>query len=117
MATVELAIVMPVAVLLVLGTIEFGSIFYVRNMMIHAASDAARTLSVPGVTTAEAEQLALSRLAGLGANFTVMATEQPSAVQGNMEVTVTISVPGSEISLGLISLNDVVVSVTLRKEV
>ena len=116
LATVETAIVMPVMVVLVLGTIEFGSIFFVRNMMVHAASDAARMLSLPGGNIDDARLLAQSRLEGLGAEFMVTATEQPSSFNGDTEVTVRISVPGSAISLGLYSFSDVVVSVTLRKE-
>ncbi len=116
LATVEMALVMPMVVLLFVGVMEFGSVFYIRNIMLHAASDAARLLAVPGITIADAEQLAQDRLSSLSGSFTVSASEQPSAIPGNIDVTVEITVPKADISLGLLGTGDMAVSVTLRKE-
>jgi len=53
-AAVEMALVAPLLVLLFFGIVEFGSIFYVRNMMVHAAREGARELATQGATLEEA---------------------------------------------------------------
>lgn len=101
-ATMELALVMPILVLLVFGLIEFSTIFFVRQSMLNAAGDAARKLSISdGLSTSEAEQVAYERLASINANFNVTATEQPAFINGQFDAVVEITVPREDISLGL----------------
>lgn len=119
--TIELAVVLPLVALIVLGVMEVGTLFYVRHLMVHAAWDATRQLSVRGVTPAQAEQIALDRLTKIAAPFSIMATEQDSGVPGQRDVSVEINVPRSDVSLGipLLGLNTsgtVQVKATMRKE-
>lgn len=87
-AAVEMALVMPVVILLMLGIIQFGALFFLQNNMVAVANDVARRFAIGMLTASEAESLATSRLASWSATFTVDASE-PTAE----DAQVTISVP------------------------
>lgn len=57
-ATVEFAIVLPMLVLMVLGTIEFGLMFYNKQILTNASREAARA-AIKGVTVSEVKQIVL----------------------------------------------------------
>lgn len=72
-AAVELAVVAPVLVLILMGIVEFGSVFYVRQTMVQAARSGARQLAIQGATEGEAIAIAenfLSTAAITGATVT-----------------------------------------------
>ncbi len=127
---VEFAVVLPVLLLIVLGIIQFGVIFFTYNNMVQAAREAARTLAVQEATATEAQQIALNQLGFSGLAYTVTVCE-PDAVpphgpacvpplDPNSDVSVTITVPLSEATLvdilGLFSTGDLEATVTMRKE-
>lgn len=121
LATVELALILPIFVLLIFGLIEFGTFFYVRHTMVNAASDATRKLSIrDGLTLAEAEQIARDHLSSIDANFTVTATEQPALIAGEFDVSVQITVPKEDVStgipLGFVTDGNIAVRVMMHKE-
>ena len=47
-STVELALTLPVLLLLVLGIVDFGRVFLAANVITHASNDASRTAAVQG---------------------------------------------------------------------
>lgn len=114
-AAVEMALVMPVLMLLLLGIIQFGALFYLHNNMVAVANDVARRFAIGVVTASEAESLATSRLASWSATFTVDASE-PTAD----DAQVTISVPMSDamfFDMGGIGANRVITAqVRMLKE-
>ncbi len=111
---------LPVLVILALGVMEVGTVFYIRHIMVHAAWDATRSYAIQGVTGAQAEQIALDRLESISASFTVTATEQPSVLSDGTDVTVEIRVPRSDVTLGaplgLPVTGDIRVQTTMRKQ-
>ncbi len=52
-AAVELAVVTPILLTMLFGIIEFGWIFTVRQALVTAAREGARTAALPGSTEAE----------------------------------------------------------------
>jgi hypothetical protein len=94
--TVEFAMVLPVILLMFLGSIEMASFQYARHSMGYAAYEAARKGSIPGCTaemsrTAAMQQLALVGLAE-GAEVVVN--------QNALTVSTEVRVPSSRFSWG-----------------
>ncbi|MBW2491616.1 MAG: pilus assembly protein [Deltaproteobacteria bacterium] len=58
-ATVEFAIILPMLVLLILGTIEFGLMFYNKQILTNASREAARA-AITGITVSEVKQIVLN---------------------------------------------------------
>ncbi len=92
-AAVELALVSPFLVLLMIGIVDFGGLFFLQNNMHTAARESARALAVQAVSESEAEQLAQDKLMNWGATFTVVTTTPNPAIPAETDVTVSISVP------------------------
>ena len=72
---VEFALVLPVLLVLVFGVVQFGNILSTRQIMIYAAREAARSFAVGESTVAQAQQVALNRLATSQLNFTINVTQ------------------------------------------
>ena len=118
-ATIELAIILPLLLMLILAGLDFALQFHVRHRMIYAAREGARCLAVRDGTPTQAQTAALNALAGFNADFSVTTTEpaQPSAE--NQDVRVTIAVPRSQVSLGvfgLFSADTITIQTIMRKE-
>jgi hypothetical protein len=114
-AAVELAFVLPVAVLLLMGIIQFGALLFLQNTMVNVANDVARRVSVGELTTTAGETLAEERLSGWNATFTVSVTE-PTAD----DIQVDISVPLADAAIvdfgDLLDTGDLTAQATVRKE-
>lgn len=97
--TVELAAVLPVFLLLVLGCMEFSRISLMRSLGSNACYEAARASMVTGATSEEAEGIVdsiLGRLAVDGATTEVTFTDRNGAItdfDGSQRVTVAVSIP------------------------
>ncbi|MEW6745842.1 MAG: TadE/TadG family type IV pilus assembly protein [Planctomycetota bacterium] len=118
---VELAILLPLLLLLLFGIIEFGTIFFLRNNMFHAAREAARGVSVGELTGEEAEALAIGLLAEFGVEFSVTVTVPDPGNPDDHDVVVLITAPLAAAALGdalgLFDESDVLqASVTMRVE-
>ncbi len=116
-ALLEFALVLPIFLLLLLGIMEFSSVFFVRHAMLNAAREAARSYAIQEFTAGESEQLAQDLLSGTSLNYTV--TASPQADTG-VERWVEVAVPTSEAALGdplgLFGSGDMQVRVTMRRE-
>lgn len=94
-ATVELALVLGLLLLVILGGLSFALQFHVRHCMVGASRAAARELAVRGGSQQAAETAARNHLNGINANFTI-------GYQDNgTDTTVTVTVPRSEVSLNI----------------
>ena len=114
-AAIEMAFVLPVALLLLMGIIQFGALFFLQNTMVNVANDVARRVSVGDLTTTAGVTLAEERLADWNATFTVNVTEPTSN-----DVQVDISVPLADAALinfgHFFDTGDLTAQATVRKE-
>lgn len=99
-ALVELAIVMPVLLLVVFGIIEFGQMTYVRQTLISAANVGAYRAIQPGATEAIVIEVTTQALVDGGLSAGEITINYTSGVgPEDLKETVTVSVPYSDISL------------------
>ena len=99
-AAVEFAVVAPVFFLLVFGMIEYGRMVMVYQVLTNASREGARAAVLDGATTTSvttAVNSYLSAAAVSGATVTV-SPNPPSGAQYGDPVTVTVSVPFSQVS-------------------
>jgi Flp pilus assembly protein TadG len=96
-SAVEFALVAPLLIGLLLGIIQYGSLFLLQTRMNDTARDTARRLAVGDLATeTEAEEYAESQLADWSATFAATA-ELPDP--GEDDVLVRITVPMDEAAL------------------
>jgi hypothetical protein len=100
-AVVEMAFLLPLLLMLILGGVDFAVQLHVVHTMTNAAREAARKLAVKGGTTAQATTAAMDQLSGIHATFTVTFPPPPS---DPCDTVVHISVPRDQISLGIYGL-------------
>ncbi len=120
-ALVEMALVLGLLLALVFGIIEFGSLFFLRQNMLHAAREAARTLAVQDATAAQAILVAQDHLADIASvDFTITVTEPDPNDPSDHDVAVAITAPLSQAALGdplgILGEGTLGVEVTMRKE-
>ncbi len=99
-AVVELAVVLPLFLLLVLGMIEFGRMLMVQQVLTNASREGARRAVLDKATTQEITTAIHQYLANSGiqgATVTVSPNPPSSAAYGE-PVSVTVSVPFYEVS-------------------
>lgn len=94
---VELAMVLPVFFLLILGGIEFGRLLFLRHSAEQAAYEACRVAVVPGATLAMVRQRGLEILTATGLRFSQidLVTDRGTSVidEQTRSVTVRVTVP------------------------
>lgn len=98
-AATEFAIVAPVFFLMVIGFLEFGRALMVQQVLINASRVGARQASTTAATTGEVEAAVSDYTQGLavpGVDVTV--SPNPSTAAAGTAITVTASVPFSEVS-------------------
>jgi len=94
-AAVETALVLPVFLLLMLATVDYGSLFYVQHKMNTVANEVSRNMALGNLSLSEAETEAGNQLPGWSsATFSITASEPTST-----EVQITISVPKDQVAL------------------
>ena len=82
-AAVELAVVSPFLVLILLGITQFGSLFYTRHSLVHAAREAARELAIQGTSEEAAVAIAENYLATVGVRGATITAENAYAGSGD----------------------------------
>ena len=93
--------VVPFFIMLLFGIVEFGRAMMVQQMMTNAAREGAREAVIPGKTTADAKAAAIAALAVTGIpcdENKITVTPDPAAAFDNAQITVTISIPFSDVS-------------------
>ena len=101
-AAVEFAVVAPVFFLLVFGMIEYGRMVMVQQIITNAAREGTRTAVLDGSTTSGTKTAAINAMAAgnitiTTSNVTVTPDPPSNAAYGD-PVTVTVSVPFSQVS-------------------
>ncbi len=125
-AAVELAVVSPLLVLILLGIVQFGCIFFTRQTMVHAAREGIRHIAVEGATAAEGTQVTEDYLDTFGINGAIITAQNAYKGNGNSaaarQVTMQVELPAENASLlgdvlGLFSSESrITVDLSMRKE-
>jgi len=98
-ALIEFAFAVPILITLILGILEFSSVFFHRHQMLNAAERGAREVATQTLTSAEAVTEAQSMLAGWGATYTIVIQEPDPANINDRDVEVSISVPTGDLTI------------------
>jgi Flp pilus assembly protein TadG len=121
-AVVEFAVVGPLMVMLTMGMIEVGRMVMVKQLIVNASREGARTAILPstGSETVLAQvQQELTNSGIRGAQVTLSPTSIANAAAGT-PITVSISIPTSAISwvpTPMFSINQTIsASTTMRRE-
>jgi Flp pilus assembly protein TadG len=89
-AAVEFALVFPVLILVLIGIIEYGSVFNTQLMLTSAAREGARTMAVTG-DAAQARTAVINAAVGLSPALTAAnIVVTPSSCSSTTNVSVTI---------------------------
>jgi Flp pilus assembly protein TadG len=99
-AAVEFAIVAPVFLLLVFGMIEYGRMVMVQQIITNASREGARTAVLDGATTSSVTSAVNNYLTSgaISGGTVTVSPDPPSSAEYGDPVTVTVSVPFSEVS-------------------
>ncbi|MCI0643202.1 MAG: pilus assembly protein [Gemmataceae bacterium] len=102
-ATVELAICLPVILLLVVGAIEGSNFIYLKQAVTAAAYESVQTVTRVGGTKAKAENRAAEVLSARSIDQSTVSftPANPDSVARGGQVTVSITAPMSANSIGL----------------
>ena len=95
-ATLELALALPVFLLLVVGLVEFGLVLYVKGMITAASREGARygaVYSLPPRTESDIEAHVQNYLQGLGLTGAGVTATPPSGGGSEAPVSVRVSYP------------------------
>lgn len=96
-AVVEMAIVTPILITLLLGIIEYGWVFTIRQALANAAREGARVAVLPGSTDAQITQRVQDYLTPLGMTTQTLTLTRASA--GNPIETVALEIPYADVTL------------------
>ncbi len=95
-ATVELALALPIFLLLIFGLVEFGLVLYVKGMITAASREGARygaVYSLPPRSQSDIEAHVQIYLHGLGLNGAGVTATPPSGGVSEAPVSVRVSYP------------------------
>jgi Flp pilus assembly protein TadG len=100
-ATVELALCLPLLILLVFGGLEISNLIYVRQGLIAAAHSAARQVSAPNSQRADATAVGeeVLRMNGVLSGRIEFSPSDPATAGLGTLITVTVTAPYSGNSL------------------
>lgn len=116
-ATVEMAIVTPLLLTMLFGIIEYSYVFSVRQTLIHAAREGARTASLPGSSESDITERITEYLSPMGLNADI---DIERATDTDPAERVEVSIPVDDVVLtgffpGLQGF-DLKAAVSMRKE-
>jgi Flp pilus assembly protein TadG len=101
-AAVEFALVAPLFFLLVFGMVEFGRMVMIQQVITNACREGARKAVLDGSTASNIKSSVVTYMSNGGvtistSNVTINPTD-PASATGGTPVTVTVSVPFSQVS-------------------
>ena len=109
-ASIEMAIVLPLFILIVLGIVEFGRALMVNQILVNAAREGGRRAVIPGATDAEVNGIVDGHMNSAG----ITGFTRTLAVNGTVaslatakshdEITVSVSVNHNQVSWGIMNL-------------
>ena len=88
----EMALAIPVILLIVLAMIQFSFLFLIQTSMINAAREAVRRIVAAELTLAEGETVAKNLLVGAGSAYTV------NGIENAESVAITVEIPLANVS-------------------
>ena len=124
-AVVEFALVLPIFFLMVFGMIEFGRLVMVRQVLTNASREGARIGVLDGATADEVESVVEGYLTSASIPFTAgtimtVTPSPPSSAGYGESVTVTVTVPFSDVSWlpspMYLGSTDVIATTVMRRE-
>ena len=95
----EMAVVTPLLLMILLGTIEFGYVFMTVQTITNAAREGCRTGTLPGATDADILARVTQAMAPIGLQVTSGTMTITHATTQNPVVTVRIQVPYDKVTL------------------
>ena len=96
---VELAFGLPVLLMLMMGSVELGAVFFLENHMTSIASDVARRVAIGELGEAEAESMAHERLINWGIDYSVDVTLPDPVDPNDKDIEVLIRAPMAQASI------------------
>ncbi len=96
---VELAFGLPVLLMLMMGSVELGAVFFLENHMTSIASDVARRVAIGELGEAEAESMAHARLINWGIDYSVDVTLPDPIDPNDKDIEVLIRAPMAQASI------------------
>ena len=117
--TVEVALTLPILLIVIFAGWEFSRINVIRNSMDNAAYEAARESMLPGATVAEIRAKGQAVLDAVGIEGAVIDVHPTVIVADTPEVSIDVRVPVSKNSLGVakfMSSGDMTSNCTLSRE-
>jgi len=99
-STVEFALVLPIMLLILMGTVEFGRIMSVSQMLNSAAREGARAATLPGASNITVQDRVNQELAsaGLPNGIIELTPSDVTTANRNDPVTVRVTLPYSDIA-------------------
>lgn len=99
-STVEFALVLPIMLLILMGTVEFGRIMSVSQMLNSAAREGARTATLPGANNSIVQDRVNEELAsaGLPNGIIELTPSDITTANRNDPVTVRVTLPYTDIA-------------------
>lgn len=91
--TVEFALTVPIAFLLLMASVEFARVNMIRNTLVNAAYTGARRAMVPGATASVTKTEAQKVLTLTGIKGGTVTVEPEVLTNTTAQVTVTVTVP------------------------
>ena len=120
-SAVEFALIAPVLISMIMGIIQFGSLFFLQNNMANVARETVRLLAVGTISTrTEAEYYVRDKLVHWGAEPTLSVTEPDPNDPNDLDYVVRISIPMSDATIvdpfGIFRNGSLEAEVTMRQE-
>ena len=122
-AVVEFALVLPLLLMIIFGIIEFGRLFWVKQILTYAAREGGRAAIIPGATNTSVQTAIDNAMSGSGLTaYTIQRTPNDvSTASGGASITIKVSISYNDVTLipGFLSAlvgQNLIGQVVMRKE-